>query len=383
MISKPIKICHVQLLPLMSGVQRAMLEILYRLDRDRFDPVVLCKEEGDLTAVISAKGISYQTLPDFVRSIHPWHDLMAWQELNRFFNAQHFDIVHTHSSKTGILGRLAARKAGVPIIFHTVQGLPFHEFSPTPLKIMYSWAEKKTGSISNKIIFVNKEERDLAVVTGLVPHEKAVTIFNGVDLNKVNQMNNDRIRTQFRRHWGISENEFIVGYVGRLWEQKDPETLIRIIELCTSLPVRFLIVGDGPYKKRFDQRFCNDKHVIMTGWLDDPMTMYSALDALILPSLWEGLSVTLIEAMAFGKPLIASNIKGNRECVWHGENGFLCTPRDPNSFRQAIATLTGDKDLHQRMSVSGREKATAFFDAEKNSQKVITLYDQELTELGK
>ncbi|HNW59344.1 MAG TPA: glycosyltransferase family 4 protein [bacterium] len=379
--TKRIQICHVQLLPLLSGVQRAMLEIIFRLDPVVYEPVVLCKEEGDLTTVLAAQDIEYVTMPDLVRAISPWHDLKSWITLKRFFSERHFDIVHTHSSKTGILGRWAAYSSNVPVIIHTVQGLPFHEFSPLLQKQIYGWAERKAGMISSKVIFVNREERELAISQGIIEAEKAVTIFNGVDLEKVKQFNNKVCRDQFRQKWGISEDEFIIGYVGRLWEQKDPETLLRTIEICADLPVRFLIVGDGPYKSHFEQNFRNNHRVLMTGWLDDPMAMYPAIDVLLLPSLWEGLSVTLIEAMAFAKPLIASNIKGNRECVWQGENGFLCAPRDPHSFRYAIASLVEDRSLYNRMSLSGRQKAVTFFDAEKNSRQIIALYEQQLAAL--
>lgn len=378
---KRITICHIQLLPILSGVQRAMLEILYRLDPDLYEPVVLCKEEGDLTAALRDREIYYLTMPDLSRAIHPWYDLKSWLALRRFFQQRHFDIVHTHSSKTGILGRFTAYNAGVPLIFHTVQGLPFHEFSPFAQKWIYGWAEKKAGKITNKIIFVNQEERELAIARRILPPEKTITINNGVDLHKVDLFNTLQHRQEFRQRWGIEENDFLIGYVGRLWEQKDPETLLKTIELCADLPVRFLIVGDGPYKRRFEQTFKNTNRVIMTGWLAEPMEMYPAIDVLLLPSLWEGLSVTLIEAMAFGKPLIASNIKGNRECVWQGENGFLCTPRDPYSFRHAIATLVANPVQADQMGKCGHEKAVVWFDADKNSRQVISLYEQELAAL--
>ena len=303
--------------------------------------------------------------------------------LKRYFLSSKFDIVHTHSSKTGILGRLAASSAGVPIIFHTVQGLPFHEFSPSPLKIFYSLFEKKAGEISNKVIFVNQEERELAIEKQILPENKTVTIYNGVNLDTISKFKNDNCRREFRTKWGIAEDDFVVGYVGRLWEQKDPETLLRTIELCIDLPVRFLIVGDGPYKHHFDKKFQGNDQVILTGWLDDPMVMYPAIDVLMLPSLWEGLSVTLIEGMAFGKPLIATDIKGNRECVWDGDNGFLCPPRTPGVFRKCIKTLIDDNELYRRMSLAGQEKAAELFDATTNSRMVIDLYEKEIALTGK
>lgn len=373
-----IKICHVQLLPIMSGVQRAMLEVLKKLDRERYDITVICKEQGELTTTLAEQGIPWRVFPELVRPINPYRDLLAFGRLFRFFKEQRFDIVHTHSSKTGFIGRVAAHLAGVPIIFHTMHGLPFHEFSH-PFKIaLYSCAEKLAGLASDCVIFVNYEERELVLRKKILPVPKAVTIYNGIDLNQIHQMNHPDQRKSFRKQWQIDEDNFIVGYVGRLWEQKDPATLKSIIFKCVDLPVRFLVVGDGPYKSEFDAEFAHNQQVIMTGWLEHPMMMYPAIDVLILPSLWEGLPMTLIEAMAFGKPLIASNIKGNRECVGDGENGFLCPPRNPLAFHHAIGRLANDDMLYKRMHQKCLDKAAQLFDAEKNSQKLIELYEEQI-----
>ena len=377
-----IKTCHVQLLPIMSGVQRAMLEVLNSLDRNRYSITVVCKEEGELTAALDAQGIPWRDFPELVRPIHPYRDISALIRLFHFFKEQRFDIVHTHSSKTGFIGRLAAHLAGVPIVIHTMHGLPFHEFSH-PLKVaLYSYAEKLAGLASNRVIFVNHEERELVLQKKILPASKAVTIYNGIDLDQIRQINQAGERAKFRKQWRIDENDFIVGYVGRLWEQKDPATLKAIISECADLPVRFLIVGDGPFKREFDAEFGDDRRVIMTGWLDNPMTMYPAIDVLLLPSLWEGLPMTLIEAMAFGKPLIASNIKGNRECIWDGENGLLCPARNPAAFRGAIAQLAGENRMYQHMARTSLDKAIRYFNAKTNSRRVIDLYEEQLRALA-
>ncbi|MDZ7293869.1 MAG: glycosyltransferase family 4 protein [candidate division KSB1 bacterium] len=375
-MGRRIRICHLQLLPLMTGVQRAMLELLKRLDTSRFDCWVVCKQHGPLTAELAEIGVKVLVVPALVRQIVPWQDLRALVTLVRLFKHHRFQIAHTHSSKTGALGRLAARLAGCDLVFHTVHGLPFHEFSPKRERFWYGLVERMAGLCTDHVIFVNHEERKLAIERHLVRAARASTAYNGVDLAQVKRANTQEARMSFRRTWGISEDAFVVAYVGRLWEQKDPTTLAAIVDQCAALPVHFLIVGEGPYQPYFAARFAGQRHVTMTGWIADPMTIYPAIDVLVLPSLWEGLSMTLIEAMAFGKPLVASNIKGNRECVRHGYNGFLCTPRRPQEFVAAIGTLRREKDLYHQMEHNCLAMSKEFFDIEVNVASVIRLYEE-------
>lgn len=382
MDQKLYQICHIQLLPLMSGVQRSMLEIFSRLDGNIYRPVVICQKSGPLTRELERRGIAAICISFLQRSINPIKDLLSLLAFMKIFKKYHFDIIHTHSSKTGFLGRLAANWAGIRYIFHTVHGLPFHEFSSFLAKRFFILAEKLVCRYSTKVIFVNHEERKLAIELGIVPAEKAVTIYNGVDLEKVKRFNSPQKRRQLRQQWHIGAHEFVVGYVGRLWRQKDPQTLIKIIQLCADLPVKFLIVGDGPYLSRLQQMARDNPQILLTGWVEEPFFIYPAIDVLLLPSLWEGLSITLLEAMAFGKPLIASNIKGNRECVWHGRNGFLCEPKNPEAFKMAIRTLLEDKRLRQKMGKNSRRLCEQYFDANINARAVIRLYEEAVGELA-
>jgi glycosyltransferase involved in cell wall biosynthesis len=360
----------------MTGVQRAMLEVLKRLDPQRFEVWVLCKSAGELTEELDKLGANVLLVPTLVRQIHPLNDLHALVTMMRLFKRHGFRIAHTHSSKTGALGRLAARLAGVDVVFHTVHGLPFHEFSGKRERVWYGLVERLAGLCTDKVIFVNHEERELAIRSRLIPASRAVTVYNGVDHALVASANTTDARASFRRAWGIPQDAFVVAYVGRLWEQKDPVTLAAVIERCIELPVHFLVVGDGPFYAWLATRFHGRRQVTMTGWLRDPMAMYPAIDVLLLPSLWEGLSMTLIEAMAFGKPLVASNIKGNRECVRDGFNGFLCTPRAPEESIQAIERLRKDRGLYRTMSRNCVAVSKELFDIEVNARAVTRLYDE-------
>ncbi len=377
-----IRICHLQLLPLMTGVQRAMVELLKRLDPSRFEHWVVCKNPGPLTEELAKMGVNVLFVPSLVRRIHPLRDLQAFIALYRLCKHYRFRIVHTHSSKTGALGRLAARAAGADLVFHTVQGLPFHEFSRRGERFLYGLAERLAGLCADRVIFVNEEERQLAIRQRLISPARACTIYNGVDLALVERANTEEARVSFRRTWGIPQEAFVVGYVGRLWAQKDPTTLAAIIDQCSGLPVHFVIAGDGPYQAFLAMRFAGQRRVTMTGWLPDPTAVYPAIDVLLLPSLWEGLPMTLIEAMAFGKPLVASNVKGNRECVRPGHNGLLCTPRIPEEFVRAIETLRGNRHLYQEMKENCLHMSRELFDVEANAGAVIRLYEEAYEHLG-
>lgn len=371
-----LKLCHLQLLPIMSGVQRSMLEFLKRLDQRTYDLSVVCKEEGDLTKELTQLDIPFHLIPSLQREINLWKDSQALWQLYTLFKTEKFDLIHTHSSKTGLLGRVAGRMADVTYIFHTVHGLPFHEFSGPVRTKIYTFFERLAGKLTDQVIFVNNEERTYAVKNHILQAGQVRTIYNGVDLKRADLFNNPKQHQKIRNQWDIPLNAFVVAFVGRLWEQKDPQTLSKVIAACTDLPIYFLIVGDGPYFNHFKTTFSGQSRVKLVGWMDDCFPMYPAIDVLLLPSLWEGLSVTLIEAMAFGKPLIASNIKGNRECVFHGHNGLLCTPQQPEEFKKAIQNLYSETSLYQTMSMHCIEMAHRHFDIEQNAQKLSALYEE-------
>ena len=180
-----IRICHLQVLPLLSGVQRSMLEIFKQLDRSRFEIHVACQGPGALTEELDRLGIRWHAIDALDRPIRPHRDWQAYCQLYRLFEQERFQIVHTHSSKPGFLGRVAARRAGVPHVVHHVRGFAFHEFSPPPKRWIYSRLERWAGRYCDRVLFVNHEEREMSVQNGWLPAEKCQTIYNGVDLAAV------------------------------------------------------------------------------------------------------------------------------------------------------------------------------------------------------
>jgi glycosyltransferase involved in cell wall biosynthesis len=377
-----IRICHVQLLPLLTGVQRVMLEIFKYLNRDRFELHVACREEGPLTDELDSLGIEYHLIPSLQRSIRPLSDWRAHGQLRALFSRQKFDVVHTHSSKPGILGRLAARQAGVPAIVHHVHGFSFHEFSSWPSWWLGSRAEKWAGAYCDRVIFVNQEERELAIERGWLPAEKCLTIYNGVDLEAFAPGLRRYARNHFQQQCGLENDEIAILMLGRLDRQKQPLILPRIAaRLQSLLPAakwRILVAGAGPLKPalaRDVQRLGLESRVTLLDWQADPQQTIQAADIVLHPTLWEGLPLALIEAQAVALPTVASDIKGNREVVTD-ETGILCPPRNAEAFAAALARLMQSPNLRTALGQAARRRSETLFNAAVNYRHVAGLYEQ-------
>ena len=245
---KPIRIAHLQLLPLLSGVQRVTLSEVTRLDRNHFEPFVVCKEEGPLTEALRTAKIPYFCVPELVREISPILDAKALWRLTRLFREQRFDVVHTHSSKTGILGRLAGKLAGVPLVMHTVHGYAFPAAKGTFQSAFYFLMEWIGARLTDVLILLNKHDLELAERRLGVPARKLQLLPNGVDVTRfspVSTETRDLVRSEVFK---AGPNQVVVGMVGRLWEQKNPEGFVKAaIQILESglASVSFFLIGDG------------------------------------------------------------------------------------------------------------------------------------------
>ena len=379
-----INLCHIQVLPILSGVQCSMLEIFRHLNRDIWNPHVICSEPGPLTEKLEEMEIGYSYAPHLKRPIRPDNDILAAKELYNIFKSKRFHLVHTHSSKPGFIGRLAARAANIPVIVHHIRGFSFHEFSPKWKISLFSSLERIAGKACDMVIFVNNEERRMSVEKGWLPSSKACTVYNGVDLDKFDLSRKEKIRIAFRKRWGLAPDEYCVTFIGRIWRQKNPMILADIAasvrQKKPNLQFKILVAGDGPLETPLRKRireFEVDSNFKLLGWVDDNLSVHFGSDVVILPSLWEGLPRTLIEAQASGLPIIVSNIKGNREVVTP-ETGFICRPKNPEDYANAIIKLS-DPNLRRTMGEAARHRAELLFDSAINNQKIIECYKRLLT----
>lgn len=376
-----LKLCHVHLLSIMSGPQRWSIEFFNCLPPDRYELSVVVGEPGEFQRYLESRGIEVEIVPSLVREISPLKDVRAVVDLIRLLRRKRYDIVHTHSSKPGILARLAARIAGIRAIVHHVQGFAFHEFSNRFTRATFSLLEALGARLSDHVIFVNEEEREWAVAQGIVSAEHCCTIFNGADLATYSLEARAQLRESARAEFGVGPRQGMIAYVGRLWEQKHPQmlvaTLSELVEHHPELDPALVIAGDGPMRDEVASaaEVCGmAERVRILGWRGDIPRVMAAADVLFLPSLWEGLPLTLVEAACMGTPAVATDIKGNREAIVAGKTGLLVPPKDPVAAAAALAQLLGSPARTAEMARAAAERGRMLYDTRDMTRRVEEIY---------
>lgn len=310
------------------------------------------------------------------RSLSPLLDLLAFWELFRFCRREKFDVVNTHTSKGGFLGRIAARLAGVPLVIYTAHGYVFNEVDSKLTAIFYTYLEKFAAYFCDLVISVNEEERLIAIEKKVVNPDKIVTVLNGIN---VSRFENVVAMDSLRRELAPSEQAIVIGTAGRLMPQKGFIYLIRAIPFILQeyQHTWFVFVGDGPLQselKGLAGELGIADHCRFLGFREDIPGLLACFDIFVLPSLWEGLSITLLEAMAAGKPIVTTNIKGNREVITNGIDGLLVNPADPVALADAVINLIRDKERACAMGKRARHKIRTSFSEEVMVVRTLELY---------
>ncbi len=376
------RVCHLVIQPDLAGSQRMMLDLCRRLDPAHYERHVICQGEGPLTEALREAGIRRHLVPSLRRATNPLDDWRAQRQITAICRREQFDIVHTHNSKGGILGRIGARRAGTPGIVHHVHGFAFHEFSSRLSRLVYSNVERVAGRFCDRVVFVNDEERQMSIDEGWLPADKCVTIYNGVDLARFKRQRNMNARADVRHELGLQDNEVAILFCGRLEAQKQPLILAEIAAAVEqrqpAASWRLVVAGTGSLEPALREGF--RRHNVLhrycpIGWHSEPHKVVNACDISLLPSLWEGLPLSLIEAQASGLPIVASDVKGNREVVTP-QTGVLCEPKTATDYATALVRLIDDVDLRRQQGRAARQRAEAEFSAELCFRRVTALYDE-------
>jgi glycosyltransferase involved in cell wall biosynthesis len=326
------------------------------------------------------KGFAVIELPALKREINPRDDLRALRQVFRACRKNRFDLVHTHTSKPGIVGRIAARLAGVPCVVHTIHGFSFHERSSWLEWLAYTNLERIAGLFCDLAISVNQEDRATALKQWILKREKVVTVPNGVDTK--------RFQTPFdrkavREALGVAEDEVLVGCVGRMAEQKDPRTFLEAAKLLIRVRpnVRCIFVGDGPLfeeMKSFADGLNLGDRLLLPGFRRDVENILRALDVFVLNSLWEGMPFALLEAMCVGLPIVVTNIKGNRECA-DESCSLLVRPKSPDEIKDGVLRLVDNSELAAGLGQRARQRFEENFAEERMLEKTFALYEKVLS----
>lgn len=322
------------------------------------------------------RGVKVVPISSLVRKIAPVQDLQAFFSLWRLMLQERPDIVHTHTSKTGILGRWAAKMAGVPIIVHTPHGHVFYgHFGPLVSRFFLA-IERLMASITDRMVALSEGERNDYIRFSVSSPDKIVTIHSGVEIDRY--MKAEVNVEEKRRSLGLNPNGLVVGTVGWLLPIKGPIHLLNAMaRIWRNHPeIRLVFVGKGELEGKLRaeaSRMGVSERVTFLGWRDDIPEIMQILDIFVLPSLNEGMGRVLVEAMAAGRPVVASKVGGIPDLVEHKKNGFLVGPGDVNGTSLAIKRLLIDREMRDEMGRMGRTMAQNFT-VEGMVEKIDALY---------
>lgn len=324
-------------------------------------------------------GFEVHSIP-FSRWISPYRDLYALCKLITLIRNQRYDVVHTHSSIAGFVGRLAARMAGCPRVVHTAYDFYFREFGSRARRWPYLTLEKLAARLCDVMLFISGVVREEAIRCRIKGEGQLILVGFGIEPERFLRFCADV--ASLRGKLGVGENDRLVGTVGRLVANKGTDTFLRmaamVVRECPE--TKFIVAGDGPLRGELEHLARSlriAERVKFVGYLpevDDVMRFMSSLDVFVLPTRREGLGVVYLEAMALGRPVVGSRIAPVTEVIKEDETGLLATVDDPADFARAVVKLLRDPEGAKRMGGEGREHVRKSYDIRATFEKTEAVY---------
>ncbi len=352
-MERDVRVCHVITRLDLGGAQDNTLYTVSHL-RAPFRPSLVCGPGGILDREALRLGVPIRFVRPLRRRIRPHRDLEAIANLARVFREERPDIVHTHSSKAGIVGRLAARLAGVPHIVHTIHGYGFHAGQTWVLRRVLIGAERLAARVTTQFIAVSRANLEQGIALGLFGPDRVSLIRSGVRLEAFGAASRggagQAARAALRRELGLPGDAPLVGMVACLKPQKSPLTFVEVAARVTrqAPAAAFVLAGDGELRPDVERRVRElnlGARLRLLGWRRDVPALMAALDVLLHTSLWEGLPRVLPEAIAASVPIVATGVDGTCDILRDGETGLVCAPLDADGLAAGVLRLLGDRQL--------------------------------------
>jgi len=325
-----------------GGGETHVLDLVKELDSERFESVILSFTEGPMVEKLKADG--FQT---YVVNTEKPFDLKVWDAVKKIVADEKIDLIHAHGTRANSNTFSAAKASKIPLIY-TVHGWSFHPDQNTVVKMIRTWSERFLVKVADRTICVSQS--NLNEGKSKFPMPNATVIVNGINQVKFNP---DATYESVRAEFGIWDEEVLVGYIARITAQKEPLNFLRAIaKIPAGMNVKFLIVGDGDLKAdmlALAKELKLESRIIFQNFRDDIPVILNGIDIFCLPSLWEGLPIALLEAMAMRKAIIATAIDGTKDLVKHMENGLLIAPLSPDQLAEAIQLLVNDAPLRKKL----------------------------------
>jgi glycosyltransferase involved in cell wall biosynthesis len=371
------------------------LPLLHSLSEE-FDILVLHghkeKDERDASALLDKYSLKGKYISSLRRSINPVNDIIAFSSISHSIKKHKPQIVHTHGSKSGMIGRLAAYRAGVPVILHTFHGHLFHSYYNSFFTFILKRIERLLAKVTTTAIAISEwQKKELSDVYKILPSQKITIIHLGIEMDKMKDDQNIQ-RSSFRKMYNIKDEAIAVGIVGRIVPIKNLGMFVNVASNLlrqTKVPVYFFVIGDG-YLKTQIQNECSahkmnwagdenknpDASVIFTSWIEDIIPVIHGLDILALTSNNEGTPMSIIEAQSCGKPVVATDVGGVRDTLIDEKTGFLVQPGDVEGMTDKLKLLVENASRRKEMGINAIEFAAAKFSKRKEIEGFRILYSK-------
>ncbi|MDX6369089.1 MAG: hypothetical protein QOG93_591 [Gaiellaceae bacterium] len=390
--SDPVKILRVIARLNMGGPALHVAYLTEGLRQRGYDTVLvagtLARGEDSMAFVAAARDVEIVQIDQLGREISPLRDLVATVRLARLIRKERPQILHTHTAKAGTVGRVAAILAGSrrpPIIVHTFHGHVLRGYFGPLRSRFFRQLERWLATKTTALIAVSPQVRDDLVALGVAPKERFVVIRLGIELDERVAAESTNGRADNRRYLGIPGDRFAVGWIGRMTAVKRTDDILVAFKRLrdSGVDAVLCLVGDGPDRPELERRAHElgvIRDTVFLGYQEDVAPFYSAFDALILPSSNEGTPVSAIEALAAGRPVVATRVGGVPDVVRDGEDGFLVEAGDTDELADRLEQLARDPALRERMGKQGRERVLPRYAVDRLVEDVDELYRSLLSE---
>jgi glycosyltransferase involved in cell wall biosynthesis len=385
-----VNICHVITRLIIGGAQEnTVLTCRGLVERGHRVTLVAGPEtgpEGSLWDQARDSGCELISLHNLCRAVHPVRDLKARRDLVSVFRSIGPDVVHTHSSKAGILGRSAAAAACVPVVVHTIHGMSFNRTQPVVVQWLYRGLERRAARQTHALVGVADSMIEQSVAAGIAPRHRFAVIRSGVETDRFAPRPD--LRARHRSEWGLSTDEVVVGTVARLFENKGYDEIITAMPamLAQSPRLRFVWVGDGKHRADYEDRLrrmgIRDR-VLFLGLLppEQVATVLNGFDIVLHASRWEGLPRAVVQGLLTGVPAVSFDNDGAPEVVIPGETGILVPYGDTSRLAAAVSQLAEGSALRTQLGAAGRARCLVEFDWRTMVAQIEALYER-LTRRG-
>ena len=349
----------------------------------------LARGEDSMAFVADELGIEVERIEELHREISPLRDAVAIVRLARLIRRVRPHILHTHTAKAGAVGRLAALLAGdarPPIVVHTFHGHVLRGYFDPLRTAGFRLLERWLATKSTALVAVSPQVRDDLVSLGVAPRERFVVVRVGIELEQRVAAERDG-RGESRRVLGIGPDRFAVGWIGRMTGVKRTDDVLRAFRRLRDRGVDacLCMIGDGPDRPAVERRAHElglMRDTFFLGYQEEVAPFYAAFDAMILPSINEGTPVSAIEAVAAGRPVVATRVGGVPDVIREGEDGFLVEPGDVDALAERLARLAADPELRERLGTAGRARVIPRYSVERLVDDIDLLYRSLLASAG-